>query len=167
MSPEILDVDLLAFESGDTSSRSAVVDGVRRSLENGFVYTAHDLSEDMLDEAYAMLGEFFSRDDEEKLRYVAEGAHGQTGYTGVLVETAADAEHADWKEMLNWAAPLPSAHPLRSRYPKSYPDPVLPRGCRTRHHRRALGFPSPDRGYPKAISTGDRRRARMWRSVLR
>lgn len=126
MSPEILDVDLLAFESGDTSSRNAVVDGVRRSLENGFVYTAHDLSEDMLDEAYAMLGEFFSRDDEEKLRYVAEGAHGQTGYTGVLVETAADAEHADWKEMLNWAAPLPSAHPLRSRYPKSYPDPVLP-----------------------------------------
>lgn len=126
MSIEILDVDLLAFESGDRAERDAVIDGVRRSLGNGFVYIAHDLSSEMLDEAYAMLAEFFSRPVEEKQSYVVDGAHGQTGYTGLLVETAADAELADWKEMINWAAPLPTAHPLRSRYPQSYPDPVLP-----------------------------------------
>lgn len=126
MSDEILDVDLLAFETGDSRSRRAVVDGVRESLQNGFVYTAHDLSEDMLDDAYGMLTEFFSKEPEEKQRYIAEGSHGQTGYTGLLVETAADSDIADWKEMLNWGAPLAPAHPLRSRYPKSYPDPVLP-----------------------------------------
>jgi len=126
MSSHILDVDLLAFETGDASARSAVVDGVRRSLANGFVYTAHDLSEDMLDEAYAKLAEFFARSEQEKLEYVAEGSHGQTGYTGLLVETAADAEVADWKEMLNWGASLPAAHPLRNKYPHSYRDPVLP-----------------------------------------
>lgn len=126
MNVEILDVDLLAFETGGRSAKSAVVDGVRRSLGNGFVYTAHDLSEEVLDESYEMLATFFSSTVEEKQRSTAVGSHGQTGYTGLLVETAADAEHADWKEMLNWGAPLADAHPLRARYPGSYPTPVLP-----------------------------------------
>jgi isopenicillin N synthase-like dioxygenase len=42
------------------------------------------------------------------------------------VETAAGSERADWKEMLNWSAPLPPEHPLRRRYPLLYPEPVLP-----------------------------------------
>ncbi|HWW54343.1 MAG TPA: isopenicillin N synthase family oxygenase, partial [Acidimicrobiales bacterium] len=57
---DILDVDLLAFETGGAATRRAVVDGVRRSLATGFVYTTHDLSEDLLDTAYALLAEFFS-----------------------------------------------------------------------------------------------------------
>ena len=40
VSDDILDVDLLAFETGSTAARKAVVDGVRRSLETGFVYTS-------------------------------------------------------------------------------------------------------------------------------
>ena len=47
----ILDVDLLRFEKGDASAKRAVVDGVRRSLRTVFVYTSHDLPEDLLDEA--------------------------------------------------------------------------------------------------------------------
>ena len=61
---EILDVDLLAFESSTGERRRAVVDGVTRSLATGFVYTRHDLSEDLLDTAYAMLREFFALDTE-------------------------------------------------------------------------------------------------------
>ena len=56
MTNSILDVDLLAFEQGDETARRAVVDGVRRSLQTGFVYTSHDLSEDLLDQAYGMIG---------------------------------------------------------------------------------------------------------------
>ncbi|MFM8381059.1 MAG: isopenicillin N synthase family oxygenase, partial [Actinomycetota bacterium] len=55
MGDSILDVDLLAFERGDRNARAAVVDGVRRSLTTGFVYTSSDLSEDLLDTAYGML----------------------------------------------------------------------------------------------------------------
>lgn len=122
----ILDVDLLAFERGDAHRRRAVVDGVRRSLASGFVYCRSDLSEDLIDTAYALLAEFFALPQEQKQRFCSSGSSGQAGYTGVLVETAAGESQADWKEMLNWSEPLSPAHPLRRRHPLLYPDPLLP-----------------------------------------
>ena len=123
---EILDVDLLAFERSTGERRRAVVDGVTRSLATGFVYTRHDLSEDLLDTAYAMLREFFALEPEVKQQFIVPGAHGQTGYTGLLVETAASSDKPDWKEMLNWASPIPAGHPLKRKFPFAYPDQVLP-----------------------------------------
>jgi isopenicillin N synthase-like dioxygenase len=123
---QILDVDLLAFEQGSSHQRRAVVDGVRRSLATGFVYTSHDLSDDLLDTAYAMLREFFEHDTESKQRFVAAGANGQTGYTGLLVETAASSDKPDWKEMLNWAEPIEPGHQLKRKFPTAYPDQLLP-----------------------------------------
>jgi len=122
----ILDVDLLAFERGDGHRRRAVVDGVRRSLACGFVYCRCDLSEELIDAAYTMLAQFFALPSEHKQRFRASGSSGQTGYTGVLVETAAGEQLADWKEMLNWSQPLPPGHPLRLRHPLLYPEPLLP-----------------------------------------
>lgn len=126
MPHEIGDVDLLAFEQGDGPARRAVVEELMRSLATGFAYVAHDVSEDLVDTAYAMLEEFFSLPVEEKAAFVAPGTHGQTGYTGLLVETAASADVADWKEMLNWSRDIPAAHPLRARYPHRYHPQVLP-----------------------------------------
>jgi isopenicillin N synthase-like dioxygenase len=126
MAQAILDVDLLAFEQGSESTRLAVVDGVKRSLQTGFVYTSSDLSADLLDTAYAMLREFFALDPASKQRFTAPGTGGQTGYTGLLVETAAGSDHADWKEMLNWGETIPAHHPLRRRYPLLYPEQLLP-----------------------------------------
>jgi isopenicillin N synthase-like dioxygenase len=126
---DILDVDLLAFERGTAEQRRAVVDGVRRSLATGFVYTRHDLSTGLLDTAYGMLAEFFSKPSEVKQQYVAPESHGQTGYTGLLVETAASSDVPDWKEMLNWGITLPVGHPLRDRYPHRYGNQVLPEGA--------------------------------------
>jgi isopenicillin N synthase-like dioxygenase len=122
----ILDVDLLAFERGSAQQRRAVVDGVARSLETGFVYTRHDVSEDLLDTAYGMLREFFTLPISTKQRFVAPGVNGQTGYTGLLVETAASSDLPDWKEMLNWATPIEPGHPLKRRFPTAYPDQLLP-----------------------------------------
>ena len=123
---EILDVDLLAFERGTAAQRRAVVDGVRRSLVTGFVYTHHDLPTDLLDTAYGMLASFFEHPMEMKQRCIAPESHGQTGYTGLLVETAASSDVPDWKEMLNWGISLPEGHPLRTRYPHRYGRQVLP-----------------------------------------
>ncbi|MFQ6537126.1 MULTISPECIES: isopenicillin N synthase family dioxygenase [Aphanothece] len=126
MNLPMLDVDLLRFERGDRTAREAVVDGVRRSLATGFVYTNHDLPTALLDEAYGRLEQFFRLPRPEKEAFTVEAACGQTGYTGTLVETAAGEGLADWKEMLNWAAPLPASHPLRRRFPLLYPEPLLP-----------------------------------------
>ena len=124
--PAILDVDLLAFETGDGAARQAVVDGVTESLRTGFVYVEHDMSVDFIDEVYGRLEAFFSLPQEKKDAYVVPGSHGQTGYTGLLVETAAALDVPDWKEMLNWGAPLGEGHPLRSKYPHRYGSPTLP-----------------------------------------
>jgi len=123
---EILEIDLLAFENGSSSRRAAVVDGVMRSLATGFVYVRHDLSVDMIDEVYAQLEAFFALPGERKDAYVAAGTMGQTGYTPLMVEKASTSEVADFKEMLNWSAPVPEGHPLRARFPLRYHPPVLP-----------------------------------------
>jgi isopenicillin N synthase-like dioxygenase len=126
VSDQILDVDLLAFEHGSSAQRRAVVDGVRRSLATGFVYTSHDVSDDLLDTAYAMLREFFQHDPDTKRQFVSPGANGQTGYTGLLVETAASSDKPDWKEMLNWSTPIEPGHPLKRKFVTAYPDQLLP-----------------------------------------
>jgi len=122
----ILDVDLLTFEQGTAPERAAVVDGVMRSLQTGFVYASHDVSTELIDDAYHKLATFFALDTEAKARSTVEGTHGQTGYTGLLVETAASSEHPDWKEMLNWGDELPAGHPLGTQFPTRYHKPVLP-----------------------------------------
>ncbi|MCY4456889.1 MAG: isopenicillin N synthase family oxygenase [Acidimicrobiaceae bacterium] len=123
---EILDVDLLRFEKGSKVARRSVVDGVMKSLATGFVYVAHDMSINMIDDVYATLQTFFSLPQERKDTYKVAGSNGQTGYTGLLVETAASAEAPDFKEMLNWSAERPKGHPLRTLYPYRYGPPTLP-----------------------------------------
>ena len=126
MGSQVFDVDLLAFERGNDAERKSVVNGVMRSLETGFVYSAHDISQNFLDDVYGKLDEFFAIDPDLKRTAVAEGANGQRGYTGLLVETAAISDIPDWKEMLNWGMDTPEGHPLRKKYPHRFHDNVFP-----------------------------------------
>ncbi len=123
---QILDVDLLDFEQGSDAQRAAVIDGVMNSLSTGFVYTSHDISEDLLDTAYGMLAEFFNKPQDVKAQAIAPGSHGATGYTGLLVETAAISDTPDWKEMLNWGIQVPQGHPLRKKYAHRYGEELFP-----------------------------------------
>jgi isopenicillin N synthase-like dioxygenase len=84
---EILEVDSLAFETSTGSARRAVVDGATRNVATGFVYAAHDVSEDLLDTAYRMLREFFELDTEMKQQFNvpgvrANGLHRSLGRDG-------------------------------------------------------------------------------------
>jgi len=96
MADAILEVDLERFETGTATERAAVVDGVRRSLVTGFVYVRHAMSDALLDEAYGKLAQFFALPLEAKQAMVAEESWGQSGYTGLLVETAAGSTAPDW-----------------------------------------------------------------------
>ncbi len=122
----ILDVNVAAFESETHRKQQSVAEQTMQSLETGFVYADHTISNDLLDTAYEMLGQFFASTQSEKDSVIARGSNGQTGYTPVMVETAVSSELADWKEMLNWGTQLPKHHPLRRRYPNRYVDAVLP-----------------------------------------
>ncbi len=139
---EILDVDLVAFERGSRADRAAVVDGVMRSLATGFVYVAHDLAAGVIDDAYGQLEAFFGLPQERKDRYIVAGAHGQTGYTPMMTETAAISDVPDLKEMLNWGEPAPPGHPLRQRYPHRYGPPTLPEHDQPGVAELLLGFHS-------------------------
>ncbi len=126
MSNKVFDVDLLAFESGNDAKRRSIVDGVMKSLETGFVYSAHDISQDFLDDVYGKLEDFFALTHNQKESAVVDGANGQRGYTGLLVETAAISDIPDWKEMLNWGQDTPTGHPLKKKYPHRYHDNLFP-----------------------------------------
>ena len=80
MGSQVFDVDLLAFERGNDVERKSIVDGVMRSLETGFVYSAHDISYNFLDDVYGKLDEFFALAPDLKKTAIAEGANGQRGY---------------------------------------------------------------------------------------
>ena len=123
---EILDVDLLAFERGRGEQRRAVVDGVRRSLETGFVYTRHDLSEDLLDTAYGMLVEFFKAPPRRSSGGSSPAPTARPGTPASSSRRRPRARCPDWKEMLNWSTPIPAGHPLKRRFPHAYPDQVIP-----------------------------------------
>ncbi len=128
---DILSVDLLRYETGNAAQRRDVVDAVTKSLETGFVYCAHDMPAEVIDRAYELLATFFHLDRDVKLGFMVPGSMGQTGYTGLLVETAAISDTPDWKEMLNWGIELPDGHPLVRKFPHRYmkrgfPDDVVP-----------------------------------------
>ena len=117
---EILSVDLPAFEGTDPARRRAVVEDVQRSLRTGFVYARHDILPEVIDRAYELLAAFFALPADVKEACVVPGSMGQTGYTGLMVETAASRDTPDFKEMLNWGLELPDGHPLRRRFPHRY-----------------------------------------------
>lgn len=137
---QILDVDLIGFEQGDAARRRAVVEGVRRSLDSGFVYLRHDLDEPELDACYALLAAFFALPAEDKARTAAPDSRGQRGYTGLLVEVAEGRRTADWKEHLNWGEPAPAGSDLGARYPDRYLDPLLPEAALPGITRLLLSF---------------------------
>ena len=98
------------------------------ALRDGFFFVRHAISATLLDEAYGLLGEFFSLPPGDKASCRVPGTNGQAGYTPPLIETAEAESQPDWKELFHWGRPLPVGHPLRARYPRRYPDPYFPDG---------------------------------------
>jgi isopenicillin N synthase-like dioxygenase len=99
---------------------------VRSALHDGFFLVRRTVPDRVLDDAYDLLAEFFSRSAAEKAAAVVPGSNGQSGYTPSGVETAEKARVPDWKELFHWGTALPAGHPLRRRYPARYPEPHFP-----------------------------------------
>ena len=164
---EILDVDLLAFERGierPRDGRSSTAS--RRSLQTGFVYTSHDLSEDMLDTAYGMLREFFSLHGveaafERARRQRSDRVHGPARRDRG-VERPARLE-GDAQLVVADPGRTPAEAQVRHRLSR----PGAARVGRAGDHRRAVPVPRLDRRSAAAVPPSDRRGDRLPRDVLR
>ena len=144
-SASILDVDLLAFEQV-RAERRAVVDGVRRSLATGFVYTRHDLSESLLDSAYEMLREFFSQP-----RTQAAVRRARQPWPDRVHRPARRDRRVERRARLEGDAQLgPSAAGratrCATRYPHRYGDQVLPEAAVPGIAKLLTTFHDRDRG---------------------
>jgi isopenicillin N synthase-like dioxygenase len=96
MTKRVPELSLRAYTDGDAASRAAFSDGLFRGLkEYGFFTLAdHNVSSDLLDQAYALSARVFALPEETKRRYAA----GMRGYTPFGVEHAKDNARADLKE---------------------------------------------------------------------
>jgi len=96
MTKRVPELSLRAYTHGDAASRAAFSDELFRGLkEYGFFTLAdHNVSSDLLDQAYALSARVFALPEETKRRYAA----GMRGYTPFGVEHAKDNARADLKE---------------------------------------------------------------------
>ena len=164
---EILEVDMLAFERGDRNQRKAVVDGVRRSLETGFVLTRHDLSEDLLDTAYAMLQQFFAAPTEEKQRWTVAGRPRPDGVHRRARRDGGVERHAGLEGDAQLVDADRARPPAEAQVPAGLSGPGAARGDRARDHQGALRVPRHDRRAAAPLPAHHRRGHRLPRDVLR
>jgi isopenicillin N synthase-like dioxygenase len=96
MTKRVPELSLRAYTDGDAASRAAFSDELFRGLkEYGFFTLAdHNVSSELLDQAYALSARVFALPEETKRRYAA----GMRGYTPFGVEHAKDNARADLKE---------------------------------------------------------------------
>ncbi len=87
-----------------------------------FALTDHGVDSGLIDKAYTVAEDFFTRTDAEKKKY--DGAHtqGQRGFTSFGTEHAKDSKAPDLKEFWHVGQELPAGHALR----KIYPDNIWP-----------------------------------------
>jgi HK97 family phage major capsid protein len=111
----ILDIDLVAFERGDSSTRHAIVDGTMRSLSSGFVYVRHDIPEGLLDDAYVSIDEWLAEEVQDAFAAQETTAFvtgdGVNKPKGLLAYTAAPEASYAWGQVGYLATGVAGAWP--------------------------------------------------------
>ncbi|MDO3695020.1 2-oxoglutarate and iron-dependent oxygenase domain-containing protein [Wenyingzhuangia sp. chi5] len=97
---KIPSVDLQQFLSNNTSDKQAFVSQIGSAFSNiGFVaLKGHFLSEELIEELYTEIKNFFNLPQEIKDKYEIDGLGGQRGYTSFGKESAKGKKEGDLKE---------------------------------------------------------------------
>ncbi len=116
-------VDLLDFQSSDLNTKTKFVEALGKAYESiGFVAVKnHGISEQLQDELYQNIKDFFQMDLAIKKKYEFEELAGQRGYVSFGKESAKDSNHPDLKEFWHFGQYLKEDDPLR----KNYPDNII------------------------------------------
>ena len=119
---QIPSVDLRDFLSGDPERKQKFVNEIGKAYEEiGFVaLKGHFLDEELVDELYSEVKNFFELPVEAKQKYEIPGIGGQRGYVGFGKETAIGFKKGDLKEFWHFGQYLEKG----SKYAEVYPDNV-------------------------------------------
>ncbi len=130
--PEILydtipSFDLNDFTKGDAASKKAFAQAIGEAYHNiGFIAVKnHGFSDDLQDNLYKSIKEFFALPQAVKEKYDGVKTHGQRGYTGKMREHAAGRKIGDLKEFYHIGRHLPnneSSHYQENIIPAESPD---------------------------------------------
>ena len=119
---QIPSVDLRDFLSGAPERKQKFVNEIGKAYEEiGFVaLKGHFLDEELVDELYSEVKNFFELPVEAKQKYEIPGIGGQRGYVGFGKETAKGFKKGDLKEFWHFGQYLEED----SKYAEVYPDNV-------------------------------------------
>ena len=118
---QIPSVDLRDFLSGNEDKHHDFIQKIGKAYEDiGFVaLKGHFLDQDLVDELYAQVREFFSLPYEMKSKYEVKGLAGQRGYTSFGKEHAKGRTTGDLKEFFHFGQHEPPTNG------EKYPENVL------------------------------------------
>lgn len=122
-------LDLLQYTQGSAAQRAQFVQDIGRAFnETGFVTVAnHGLSEELIDELYAVVKAFFELPEAAKRRYEFPELAGQRGYTAKGKEKAKDAHTPDLKEFWQRGQTIVGADYDKRDFPDNIVVEELPR----------------------------------------
>ncbi|GIV43472.1 MAG: flavonol synthase [Bacteroidia bacterium] len=120
-------LDLADFIYGNPEQKAKFVQDLGRAYsEIGFVAVKnHGLSDELVENLYRVVKEFFALPDEVKQKYEIEGLGGQRGYTGKGKEHAKNRNTGDLKEFYHVGQTVVGDDPIKNEYPENiFPSEV-------------------------------------------
>jgi isopenicillin N synthase-like dioxygenase len=114
-------VDLSDFLSGDAARKQKFIKEIGEAYEEiGFVaLRGHFLSDELTENLYKEVKNFFDLPDEIKQSYEIEGIGGQRGYTSFGKESAKGKKEGDLKEFWHFGQEVVKNEALKAEYPKN------------------------------------------------
>jgi isopenicillin N synthase-like dioxygenase len=114
-------LSLLSYVNGSNNDQVKFVNDLYKGLiDYGFIILEdHIVDKKLVDKAYGVFHDFFSRDLNFKKQYLLEGDGGQRGFTSFGKEHAKDNAKPDLKEFWHVGRELPDEHEFHKYYPKN------------------------------------------------
>ena len=114
-------VDLSDFLSGDAARKQKFIKEIGEAYEEiGFIaLRGHFLSDELTENLYKEVKNFFDLPDEIKKSYEIEGIGGQRGYTSFGKESAKGKKQGDLKEFWHFGQEVVGNDALKAEYPKN------------------------------------------------
>lgn len=125
---KVPELSLLSYVNGNSQEQEEFVQDLFRGIKDyGFIIlTDHTLGQDIIEDGYVAIREFFALDEQTKRKYISPDGGGQRGYTAFGVEHAKDSPYMDLKEFWHVGREVSKEHELSKFYPENiWPSEVL------------------------------------------